>query len=265
MQLLKKWPLIALSLITVLMFQNCSPSKYSFAQAEMASLETAKTCTISEMENSENVKVLFLIDNSGSNVEHMVNRIPTPGTDPEKKWRMSAMRGLINTYANKENFHYGFISFKGDRSESLIYENDHPSFSNNVDIIESALYDFSRISDEGSTPYRSALLLAKDMILQDMERNDENSRNLYTLVFISDGQPSDYRYVSELSADAKQIMSLAPERISINSVFYYSVNATSTTYLEELARVGQGSMIKANTSDQIIISDRLSMPTEVCK
>ena len=266
MKLLKRWPLLALSLGTVLMFQNCSPSKYSFAQAELASLETTKTCTISEMESTESVKVLFLIDNSGSNVEHTVNRMPTPGTDPEKKWRTSAMRSLINTYSNKENFHYGFISFKGDRSESLIYENDQPSFSNNIDIIESALYDFSNIKDEGSTPYRSALLLAKEMILQDMEKNDENARNLYTLVFVSDGQPSDYKYVSELSSDAQKIMNLAQDRININSIYYYSSGkATSTTYLEELARVGQGSIIKANTSDQIIITDRLSLPTEVCK
>lgn len=241
-------------------FQNCAPNKYAYAVAEQETTAASKSCTnVTTQSAAEEMRILFVIDQSGSN----------KNTDPTKKWREQALRSILNKYKYNSKFAFGFITFSVESARSLVYHNDRPAFTKSSQDIEDALGQFLDSTDEGGTPYKSALSLSKQMISYDKTANNGDAFK-YSVVLISDGQPSDYSRVSELTADAKAILAISADHIVLNSVFYYDSNIVGsnagdfTKYLAEFANLGSGKFVVANTNQSLDMNNLISMTSLVC-
>lgn len=260
LNLLKKYSLIGSVFGILIGFQNCAPSKYSFAESA-STAAIGKTCVPSTTNiSNQKVKVLFVLDNSGSNV----NNNGRPGTDPEKVWRSGVLNKMIDKYSARSNFNYGLISFKNDSATSIV--DARSGFSGDLSVVRQAVANFENIEDKGSTPYKKALSLAYQMISDDIKSNP-NDKSAYSVIFTSDGQPSDYKDPIEVITDATAIMALAPGQIVINSVFYYidASQKVDLRYLENIATTGNGAMITANSEESIDINDIIQVPSTVCQ
>src|SRR5437868_3411855 len=100
----------------VLVFQNCSNAKFT-TEVDPNALNSVTgtddpnggddpSCRPTTVSSSKIVKVLFVVDSSGSNVGEGG---ATP-TDPQKKWRSSTVSNFISTFSSRSNFQFGMIS-----------------------------------------------------------------------------------------------------------------------------------------------------------
>lgn len=242
----------------VIGFQNCAPSKYNYASAEEASLD--KTCSESTVQSeASQVKVLFLMDLSGSNLT----------TDANKVWRTQALDSVLSKYGNSSHFFFGFVNFMNSSATSLIQSGSSPIFSNQLPEINSAMVSFQNTADSGGTPYRKAISKAYEMISADIQ-SSRSTDILYSVIFISDGQPSDYSNISQIETDAKALVDLAPDRVILNSIFYYNSSRSSyssdeTKYLNAFAKAGQGKLAVANTNESVNVNSLINVTKTICK
>ncbi|MFZ3229104.1 MAG: VWA domain-containing protein [Pseudobdellovibrio sp.] len=205
------------------------------------------------------VKILFLIDTSGSNDG-------STGTDSGKKWRSNVLQTFINSYKSKPNIYYGLATFQGDSVKSHILVNNTSAFTNNLSLVDKGIQSFRTTPDQDTTPYKPALILAKKMISDDLKITNSKD-TLYYVVMISDGGATDYIGPDYIIPDINNVVSLAPKQISMNSVYYYGSfnDASQTKYLQNIANIGQGNFITANSSESLKIDDILTVPTTVCQ
>ena len=105
--------------------------------------------------------------------------------------RSGSIQQFFTDYGSKTNFDWGFIYFQGSTATPLI--TDHagdPIFGPAADM-SNAITLFNSVVDEGYTPYRAALAMASNAISNDPDLNS-TLKPKYILVFMSDGQPTDY-------------------------------------------------------------------------
>jgi von Willebrand factor type A domain len=216
-------------------------------------------------------KFIFLVDTSGSNAQSTYNQgncgstlCLMPPTDPTKSFRDGAIQTFLNTYQNKTNFNWGFITFSADSAHALINNgNDQsPSLASSPMQLQNALNNFMTMSDVGDTPYRSALSMAALAIATDPDRNTSAQPNYY-VVMLTDGYPTDY-YVNgtaqvnsqQLMTDVTSLISIAPGRINLSTVYYASDNdPTATSLLQTMASIGSGQFVNASQMSQFTIDD----------
>jgi len=257
----------------VLAFQNCSNAKFT-TEIDQASLLASGdaggtggtgddgSCRTTTVDANTIVKVLFVVDTSGSNV----GEGGQVATDPKKAWRYSALNGFISRYSSKSNFHYGLITFQGSSAKAQIRVNNVAAFSNNSSVVDAGMSGFMATSDTGYTPYKAALSAAKNLIQSDLSANSSQNAN-YVVVMVSDGQATDYRSPDDIIPDASSIKNLAPSRISLNSIYYYSssYNEVHTKYLRNLSSIGGGAFITANSNSTLNIDDVINVPSSGCQ
>ena len=208
------------------------------------------------------VKVLFVIDASGSN-RGEAGSIPS---DPGKKWRSETIRNFLNHSMNKQNFYYGMTVFKGTTAKSKINVEGVPTFSNDQAVVEEGFDEFMHTSDAGNTPYKAALTSAKDIIKTDMEVHPEEKAS-YAVVMISDGHATDYKHPYEVIPDALSVKSLAPDRVTLNSVYYSTVkiDASAPHYLKDISGIGEGAFIIADSHRVLKLEDVIDLPSVSCQ
>lgn len=257
-----------LFLSLMLTFQNCSKARFT-TDATLGALNGVagngngggndQSCHPHSVTGNKIVKVLFVIDTSGSNQG-------TDGTDPNKKWRSATMSNFINQYKEKSNFYYGLITFQGSTAKEQIKVNGTAVFSNDLTVVQSGYESFMNTADGGSTPYKAALKMAQNMISADLAANADQKAS-YVMVMVSDGQAKDYTDASQVIPDAKAIENLAPNQISLNSVYYFSkVFAESETkYLRNISSVGGGAFIIANSNQVLSVEDVIQLPATGCQ
>lgn len=220
------------------------------------------SCRPTEVVSTKTVKVLFLVDTSGSNLSEG----RTLGTDPQKKWRQTTLNGFINKYSSKSNFHYGLITFQGSSAKAQIASGGKAVFTNSLAEVQNGVTQFMNTDDAGKTPYKAALNAAKAVIQEDLAVNSSQQIS-YVLVMVSDGQATDYGSPAEIIPDAHSIKNLAPSQISLNSVYYYSskMREEETKYLRNLSTIGGGSFITANSNTVLNIDDVIRVPGTSCQ
>jgi uncharacterized protein YegL len=268
--------LASLSLLGLLAFQNCSKVTFTGEPAAAASNVANgitgdntnptpgadPTCRVEMVNTTKPVKVLFLIDTSGSN----------QNTDAGKVWRLETINSFINVYGSKTNFEFGFATFQGTSAISLITKENHGVFSNNMTDINQAIMDFKNTQDYGATPYDAAIAVVKNMIIYD--QSVKASKDVaYVVVMISDGMPTNTTYVDPatgmdaLTKDVNSLLTAAPGQIGLNTVFLYNQSAPDTfqkSYLQKIADLGTGVFIEATSKQTLQISDTVQVPGKTC-
>ncbi|RYZ71766.1 MAG: hypothetical protein EOP09_04140, partial [Proteobacteria bacterium] len=103
----------------ILLFQNCSQVAFTPSEASLdpqngvKSTDTGGTdpsCRTDYVNVNKDIKVLFVVDTSGSNVNRNEGGKTVLGTDLDKKWRLASINKFIQTYQDRSNFHYGLIT-----------------------------------------------------------------------------------------------------------------------------------------------------------
>lgn len=183
-------------------------------------------------------KILFVVDKSGS------NRAPSAGSDggsdEDKSRRSGGIQNFFDKHKDNDFYKWGFIQFGAVNKEAESYILDDspqrkPGFGDRVKM-QQAIDKFKSVSDDGCTPYIEALKLAHETIKNDLLlAPDEDS--IYNVFFLSDGRPDKYNdsdpdacgndYVERKADDpylsaVKDIRNLAPEKIFISTIYYYS-------------------------------------------
>lgn len=186
------------------------------------------------------VKVLFVVDASGSNVPN----IKGPATDPDKSLRGTAIQSFFDAYKALTNFAWGFLVFQDERSYSILNAGMGKTFSTSATQMQSAVDMFySSVVDEKGTPYLAALERASRSIRDDLDRTPETK---YIVAFISDGIPDPEVAVDTLKEAVGGLMNLVPGQISFNTVYYGPQNPAAVERLSEMAKTGQGRFLDAN-------------------
>lgn len=284
-QIFKLSLISGLAIACVLAFQNCS--KVNFSTDEAASLvkDSSTTdsatsnnggngndtsCSVDLISSTKNVKVLFLIDTSGSNE----SKNNSEGTDPGKTWRLATLNSFIKTYGSKANFQFGFATFQGTSATPLLMSSSgHGIFTNDATQVQSAITAFQNIKDSGNTPYDAALAIVRDMIDYDQKGGVAKDAG-YVVVMISDGTPTNNSYtdskngMTNLTNDVNLILAEAPGQISLNTVYLYNADsptASQKVYLQKISSLGSGTFLEASSKDTLQISDTVQVPSTVCK
>ena len=262
--------LVLLFLPILSLFQNCS--KVSFDSTELSNSVDGSgnpTCTIETVTSSKTVKMLFLMDTSGSNLSNNSK----PGTDVNKVWRLKTIDSFLQVYQGKSNFQFGFAYFKEEFAASLMNSGSHGVFTKDSAKITQAITDFKAVADHGSTPYDQALLLVKDMISYDQQQNSNSKDIIYVVVMVSDGVPANCPYMngasglSLLESDVNSVMASARGQISMNTVYLYNSQvptASDKVYLQKISSVGDRTFLEANSQSTLAIADTISVPHEIC-
>lgn len=200
------------------------------------------------------IKLLFVVDTSGSNVNN------NPGTDPNKVVRGQSIQEFFNTYKAKTNFNWGFLHFSGSTANALI---SNPYFTNNTVVVQGAINTFFNINDTGNTPYMAALNLAQTAINSDTNRTAQTK---WVVVFLSDGMPNPDVAKTTLADKVSTIVGLIPGQITFNTVYYGPSNATAIDRLQAMAAAGGGKFVNTNNSGRSFpIEDVITVPGTSCR
>lgn len=226
------------------------------------------------------VKILFIVDTSGSNVRATKNHgvsLCEPAfetcvapTDPFKSFRSQSIGKFFDLYKSRSSFSWSFTTFSNNSSVPYMIEQGRPVFSDGT-AMQDALDRFTQAGDAGDTPYLSGLASAYDAISADPGRTQSGSAApLYYIIFLSDGYPTDALLgdrvdSARLSSEITSIVALAPGRVSLSAV-YYSTNfdPVAASTMTAMAATGGGQFINANTAttasininDLIVIAQR---------
>lgn len=251
----------------VLLFQNCSNTRF-VNDSEVGS--NSKVCSPDIEYSSKPVKILFVVDNSMSNEDHILDGKPQAGTDNGKKWRLAVLNGIVDKYGKNPNVSFGLGSFAGAKTTAHIRNSSGAGgFTNNLNQVKDGVQEFAALPHEGFTPYPSAVFFARDTIQADIAANPGENAS-YAVLMVSDGVPSQGDYdghPERVSRDAQLIMDLSPGMIRLNSVFYYSptFEEAHTIYLRNFSSTGKGTFLTADAANTLAIDGLIQHATEKCE
>lgn len=211
------------------------------------------------------VKMLFIVDTSNSNSTPTKNNGTvsctgittgcTPATDPSKVLRADAIADFLNQFSNKPNFSWSFATFGNGQARPWVVESQIPVFST-ANSMQAAITAFTGAKDNGDTPYRKALALAKSTILQDSGLALTGTEApVYQVVFFSDGYPTDGVVggsavdLAGIHKDVAELAAAAPGRIKLSTVYYGTLHdAGAASLLQNMADLGDGQFVDFDTA-----------------
>lgn len=241
---------ILLSLALVFLgFQNCSKANFKTSNASLA----YQSCTQQLGSTEFPIKVLFVVDTSGSNAGN-------GGSDPTKAVRGGSINEFFTTYRSRTNFSWGFLRFSGNFASSLIGSSSNPSFSSDPNAMQTAINSFYNTSDNGLTPYSAALTMARNAVVAEAASAPQLAK--FVVVFLSDGVPDPAVADATLTAQVQAISSIRPGQVSFNTIYYGSVDAEANARLKNMAVAGQGQFLDTNATaagKQFVISDVINV------
>lgn len=282
--------ILLVSLVGSLLTTSCAKKDFTSAAVSASSVSgqgstsgstsangTGQSCNLQTL--TVPIKVLFIVDTSGSNGVWTQSRgtagctSPShtgcaPATDPSKTFRYGSMSDFFNTVQTKTNFSWDIETF----SDSA---NDLGNGFGNASAMTTDLNMFKSISDSNDTNYLSALSAAQSMIANDPDLHSNSSTpTLYRIIFLSDGYPTDALNkdgsvnMTTLNAAISSIIALAPNQIQLSSVYYGTINdPTASSTLQAMATTGGGQFINADTSSTsaISVNDLITIGSAQCK
>lgn len=254
-------------------FGNAIPEKIQQAVTP----ETPIICEPGQVVVVRPMKILFLVDQSGSNINGPFEH-PGQATDPLKTFRYGVTDEFFQQHGSKQYLSWGFITFNGTSANGVINSGlpANPVFTSDPSVAAQSLITFKNSTDVGNTPYKAALNKARTLIQQDIASSLVQTD--YRVVMITDGYPTDYcpggagvTYCpgaileSQIDADVLSIVNLAPTRIQINQVYYGFPDAGATARLQRMAMIGQGQYVDTNTSLEVHLDDLIEVEQPVCQ
>jgi Mg-chelatase subunit ChlD len=245
-------------------------SKYADVDVRGTVVQPARSCREVLNTTTDDIRMLFVVDQSGSN----------DGTDPNKSYRRGSIQNFFNLYSTKSNFRWGFNSFKGSFSIAFINSGSQsrPVFGPASEMTP-AISEFNRQSDSGLTDYKKALDSAASAIQNDSTRTPMTK---YVVAFLSDGMPTagyEYKVINsmggrvltvkgmdEMLSDVEALRQMLPGRISLNTVYYGRNNPSAALLMQKMAALGSGRFLDVNVAGNTFpIVDTVSVPSMDCQ
>jgi hypothetical protein len=236
------------------------------------SIPPASNCTGTIEQTSENLRIMFMVDNSGSTLQ----------TDPSQFYRVQTIQNFLAKYSTKKNFTYSFGFFatntflfdmQNQIFKNVANQNQLPKsyFGHSSDLAH-ALDAYTRIRPDGETNYALALSQIQNMILQDeVPKIPWN----YVLVFMSDGQPTDLSSPADKNLRAMiHSLQLSVQShkgfLSVSTILFDPASdwgyQESIDNLFAMANEGKGQFVDTNkiSTGSLQIDDIISVPGPAC-
>jgi uncharacterized protein YegL len=201
------------------------------------------------------VRILFVIDISGS--MQISDPAPLGCGGVCLTHRGQAVLDTVNRYPPSSSVSYGVIAFSSTSSILTVDPTTNlPGFTNSADAVKVVLPDLA--ATNGQTSYDSALMLAYQMLLTDMNQlgTAERSGAKYEIVFMSDGAPDPntagpgQSIGPDVALDVQNIEALQTQQqlasVALNTIYVYGgdppANAIfqASTLLSAMATLGNG-------------------------
>lgn len=276
---------LRISLLLLPMLTACSAVKFAEQATETSTL-SERACTERTVASiTRMTKLIFLVDTSGSNAIRTRNAgtaecLPADAdynscsmpTDPTKSFRAGSIQNFLNSYSSKTNFKWGFITFKDNYATALINNMGNtasPWLSPNPAHMQTAINQFYGITDYYATPYKAALDMAKQAILNDVDLHSAADPQ-YIIVMLTDGFPTDYNALNgsldmnAIEADITALKAVAPGRISLSSIYYGVNNTQAISLLSWMTSLGNGQFANVNQTGSGIRIDDVIPGQTVC-
>ncbi len=241
----------------------------------------AEACSAGQKVVDLPVQILFLVDQSGSNVSGALEGA-TQGTDPQKIFRSGVMSQFLEAHKSQSSLGWGIISFRQTAAKSLLSPLQSSKIFGSATEFRSAMQIFGDSEDEGATPYRAALTKAQDMIQQDLASQGSKSANhgldqRYLVIMMTDGYPTDYCAdpklpncsapidENQIRNDVKHLIKLGkPGHIQFSTVYYGQPDPAAEKRLAGMAAQGQGLFVNTNIDSTVALTDKIAIPVQNC-
>lgn len=263
------------AIMNLLTMNNCDNVKLSVTTKVQSMSSKGQVCAAPPKAFQALTKIMFLVDISGSNFGDGNSAIVNTsderaGTDPDKSYRYGTIKNFVDAHANTEQVSWGMIVFgnipslSSDGAEALINNGDlgTATFSAKAADMYSALGRFQTRDDNGSTPYHAALEMAANAITADKASITAGDSVNYSVVLLSDGQPTDAQYMTagsldqtKIEADVKKLVSAGA---SLTTVYYgggSAIDPAAAARLQDMAQVGNGKFVNTNISGRQVPLD----------
>lgn len=223
---------------------------------------TGSQCDTNIGTTKELTKMLFIVDMSGSNQGSAGCTLGANCTDANKTMRAGSISRFFTHYGNRPNFQWSFEAFAGvDATPFITDSSGLPDFSN-ADAMSNAITAFKNSTDVGGTPYMAALNVATRTIANDPDLlSGQNPQ--YIVVFMSDGQPDSSDSASAIINQVNTIVGLRPGKVTFNTVYYGTGDATAAGLLQSMAKTGHGNFLNTvvnPTGLDFEIDDLIAIP-----
>lgn len=259
---------------------NFQPTSSSIESSEEITANPPKpkeiVCEPTEKIVNRTTRVLFLVDQSGSNLNGPYE-FPGAATDPQKKFRTKIIDEFHLLHQNKKHISWNLSVFQKNTAQSLVNNSEIEGFPFSPVTIDfqNAIASFKERKDQGETPYRAALTLAGQMIAKDLLIAPEDVQ--YLVVLMTDGYPTDYCpgglgevlcpgkiLEQELFHDVRVLLQLNPGNVQLSTVYYGKADSEAANRLKAMSELGSGEFVDTNITTEVKLNDLLKVEVPVC-
>lgn len=247
----------------------------NLSSGSAGSASSGPSCSTVLQNTTENLRIMFMVDNSGS----------TATTDPGQHYRDITVQDFLQQYQAKTNFTYFFGWFSG--IDANIWDDPAQTWDVNTaqapfggpTALSDALSAYQQIPPGGSTPYNAAFASISGAI-----QTDEAAGNHwdYVVVFMSDGMPTDLGYLSGSSSDiaaldaelvgiVNNLKATAAQngtsKLTLSTVYFGpegNADPGAIEHLQDMATAGNGQFVDTNLTTNLQIADLITVPGTVC-
>lgn len=228
----------------------------------------ADFCTLDPSLVDQYLKIIFVIDNSGSNVIAAGGR---PPTDPDRSRRYESLKKWLSNRKGSPNEFYTMVEFSGNSTKippDLVNSQAESSpFTNDKDFFYNVVATQQASSKDGSaTPYKAAMDTVINTIKGDAikakkraEDTGKTTTSSYVVIFLSDGGPTDSTEDEIVALISETLMKLPNQpdygafinQLTLNTGYYYiDVDLPDARQiLANMAKAGKGQSYSFDRGD----------------
>lgn len=175
------------------------------------------------------------------------------------------MDTFVSENSNNEYIQWGLVVFNSTSARAILNSGNQnsPVFTESESEMMAGIDKVRSEADNGGTPYGSALNLARQAIVNDMQAKPEED-SFYMIIFLSDGQPTDNFRDNDpaLNSEIDGIMQQNPGRIALSTGYYGPDNYKYEKTMEGMASTGGGLYSNFRYTDRIDFEELIVKPTK---
>ncbi len=215
-------------------------------------------CTIQLQSMTNPIRMIFVVDTSGSNHSNSGGFVGYVGTDDNKIIRGNSIGKFFDAHKNNGSYAWSLITFGETTAKTLLPLSDLAA-----DML-AAINQFMAITDTGNTPYMAALDATQAVISSDSNSATANTK--YVVVFISDGLPNPSVTVATLQSKIAAISGLH-NSTTFNAVYYGASSTASSDLMQQMANSGGGKFtdLSGNSSGAFDVASVIAIPGTACQ
>lgn len=237
---------------------NAGATPYASATPAQSATPAPTPCTAAT--TTQNLRILFMVDNSGSTIQ----------TDPDHSYRTKTVQAFLRNYGSHTNLTYSFGYFSGTSAKE--FDGSRQNFQSNATVpfgnasfLTSALNLYDTFYPGGYTPYGAAFNSLKTIIQQDEATGTKQN---YVVVFMSDGMPTDISgnvnsgIISMVQNLRTTVQANGTSLLTVSAVYFGPESDNEAIgNLRTLANEGQGQFVDTNQLNSALqINDVITVP-----